>query len=165
MFIPSFEVDENTKVILQQSHMREQCELYHSRRRNVDAGDGARANVIGQVTQHDAVHERGAEVFGKHDLQPALDALERRHKRGALRGAEESTGSTAENIQGPVTDGRQRAPAYLSELLHELQLLPQLLHLPPHGELRIHRLQALVAPQEHCGKSNRNETGTRVKTR
>lgn len=46
--------------------------------------------------------------------------------------------------------------SHVSQLLHELQLLPQLLHLPPHGELGVHGLHALVAPQEHCS----NNSGT-----
>lgn len=46
--------------------------------------------------------------------------------------------------------------SHISQLLHELQFLSQLLHLPPHGELRINRLQTLVAPQEHCNKHNNN---------
>lgn len=60
---------------------RQQCELYHSGRRHVDAGDGARANVIGQVTQDDAVHQRRAEVLGEHHLQPALDDLEEENNK------------------------------------------------------------------------------------
>lgn len=54
---------------------------------------------------------------------------------------------------------REVSVSHISELLHELQLLSQLLHLSSHGELRIHRLQTLVAPQEHCNKYNNNRTG------
>lgn len=45
--------------------------------------------------------------------------------------------------------------SHVSQLLHQLQLLPQLLHLPPHGELGVHGLHALVAPQEHCSNNSR----------
>lgn len=48
---------------------------HHRRGWNVDAADGARADVIGQVAEDDAVHQRRPEVLGEDDLQPALDAL------------------------------------------------------------------------------------------
>lgn len=88
------------------------AEFGHCRRGDVDAADRARANVIGQMAEHDTVHQRRSKVFRKDDFQSALDAV--------------------------------------SQLLHQLQLLSQLLHLSPHGELRIDRLQALVAAQEHA---------------
>lgn len=39
---------------------------------------------------------------------------------------------------------------HLSKLLYELQLFSELLHLSPHGELRIYRFQSLVRPEKHC---------------
>lgn len=47
--------------------------------------------------------------------------------------------------------------SHVSQLLHELQLLSQLLHLSPHGELRINRLQTLVASQEHCKQTRQQQ--------
>ena len=40
------------------------------------AGDGARLDVIGQVTQHDTVTQRRRQVIGQLDLQAILDDLE-----------------------------------------------------------------------------------------
>lgn len=51
----------------------------------MDAGDGARANVIGQVTQHDAVHQRRPKVLGKHNFQPALNALGKEKQKQTMQ--------------------------------------------------------------------------------
>ena len=57
------------------------------------------------------------------------------------------------SLQGHTNDLLQEDPKRdlyvcfdLSELLHELQLLSKLLHLPPHCELRVHRFQTLMGP-------------------
>lgn len=41
----------------------------------MDAGDGARPHVIGQVAQHHAVRQGGAQVARQRHLQPGLDVL------------------------------------------------------------------------------------------
>lgn len=41
----------------------------------MDAGDGPRADVVGQVAEYDAIHERGPEVFMEGHFQPHFDAL------------------------------------------------------------------------------------------
>lgn len=56
-------------------------ETYHCRWGDVDAGDRAWANVIGQMAEHDAVHQRRTKVFRKDDLQSALDALSKQCKQ------------------------------------------------------------------------------------
>ena len=41
----------------------------------MDACDGARADVIDQVTEDHAIHECGPQVFMQADLESHLDAL------------------------------------------------------------------------------------------
>lgn len=48
---------------------------YNCWRGDVDAGNGSRADVIDQMAEDDAVHERGAQVFVQAHLQSHLDAL------------------------------------------------------------------------------------------
>lgn len=75
------------------------AEFGHSRGGHVDAAHRARADLIGQMTEHHSVHQRGAQIFREIHLQTALYAV--------------------------------------SQMVCELQLLSQLLHLPPHRELRV----------------------------
>lgn len=42
----------------------------------MDAGDGAGADVIGQMAQHDAVHQSRSDVVRQQHLQPRLDVLQ-----------------------------------------------------------------------------------------
>lgn len=49
---------------------------------------------------------------------------------------------------------RQRL-SYMSQLLHERQLLTQLFHLSSHCELRVSRLHTPVAPEEHWHTATR----------
>lgn len=53
---------------------------YHCRRGDVDASNRAWANVICQMTQHNSVHQKGAEVFRKNNFQSALYDLMRENE-------------------------------------------------------------------------------------
>lgn len=57
---------------------------YHCRRGDMDAGNGAWANVIGQMTEHNSVHQKGAEVFRKDHFQSALYDLRREDEEWML---------------------------------------------------------------------------------
>lgn len=56
-------------------HQHKQNETYHGRRGNVDARDRAGVKVIGEVAEHNSVHQKRSQVLREDELQSALDAL------------------------------------------------------------------------------------------
>ena len=49
----------------------------HSRRRDMDRGDGPGPHVVHQVTKNDSIHQGRRHLSRKRHLQTALDDLER----------------------------------------------------------------------------------------
>lgn len=52
----------------------------------MDAAHRAGADVIGQMAEHDSIHQRRPEIFREVDLQSALDALRTGIETGLISG-------------------------------------------------------------------------------
>lgn len=86
----------------------------------MDAGNGAGANVIGQMAQHNAVHQSRSNVVWQQHLQPGLDVLQR---HSVIQCQEASSSSTAAQFPGnsgqpasAMTHWLGQAPAPMEEL-------------------------------------------------